>query len=342
MSAAGVEAIVKPLLTDDIRFQSLDRIHATLFATEFAKKQLRLNWPDLIVLAEDIRTPRRSSKTELPWIKLARFGDTPSEKGCLRYDNNIEAIYGIECDIDGKGAGIREAAGELADIWTLLYTTPSSTPAKPHYRVLCPLSGAYIGAPDALRNLRALLVARVNSRLGGIVAGESFVLSQSYYFGNVDGRPPIEIIVSESKTPIDWMHECGAVFKGGGSRETAEKREQREPRNKPEPRRAPDGLAEDDRNPTLLLEAVRRCRRHIAKHGIGTQPRGWRALGLGAWLADMRTFDGKILSLCRIAEIMQTEGYGEIDATLFETRGNPRGCEFVLSAEEKARSRGWV
>ena len=40
MSAAGVEAIVKPLLTDDIRFQSLDRIHATLFATEFAKKQL--------------------------------------------------------------------------------------------------------------------------------------------------------------------------------------------------------------------------------------------------------------------------------------------------------------
>ncbi len=36
---------------------------------------------------------------------------------------------------------------------------------------------------------RAKLVARVNGVLGGIIAGESFTLSQSFYFGSINGNP---------------------------------------------------------------------------------------------------------------------------------------------------------
>ena len=351
MSAAGVEAITKPPLTDDIVFKPLDRIYGTIFLNEFARDQGRGSWLDLAELAEKIRGVERASKHHLPWIKLAWFGDIPSAKNCLRCDQNVQLISGIECDIDGKGAGIEDAARQLSGLWALLYSTPSSTRAKPHYRVLCPLSGAYSGPTDALRDLRTRLVARVNHMLGGIVADESFVLSQSYYFGNVEGRPPIEIIVSERKTPIDWVHECGALFKGG-SREPPNKRELQKPKKKREPQKAaekreplgaPEGLVENDGNPVLLAEAARRVRWHTAKHGSGTQPRGSRALALGSWLADMRTTTGEILSFSRIAEIMQTVGdYGEIDLTLFEQRLNLRGCELVLSPAAEARKHGWV
>jgi hypothetical protein len=342
MSAAGVEAITKPPLTDDIVFKPLDRIYGTIFLNEFARDQGRGSWLDLAELAEKIRGVERASKHHLPWIKLAWFGDIPSAKNCLRYDQNVQLISGIECDIDGKGTGIEDAARKLSGLRALLYSTPSSTPAKPHYRVLCPLSGAYSGPPDVLRDLRARLVARVNHMLGGIVADESFVLSQSYYFGNVEGRPPIEIIVSEPKIPIDWVDECGVLFKSS-SREPPKKREPQKPAKKREPQGAPEGLIENDHNPVLLAEAARRVRWHVAKHGAGTQPRGSRALALGSWLADMRTTTGQILSFSRIAEIMQTVGdYGEIDLTLFEQRLNRRGCQLVLGAVAEARKHGWV
>jgi hypothetical protein len=42
-------------------------------------------------------------------------------------------------------------------------------------------------------------LARVNGLLGGVLAGESFVLSQSYYFGGLVDRPA-EVIV-KSRVP---------------------------------------------------------------------------------------------------------------------------------------------
>ena len=71
MSAAGVEAIIKPLLTDNIAFKPLDRIYGTIFLDEFARDQGRGSWLDLAELAEKIRAVERASKHHLPWIKLA-------------------------------------------------------------------------------------------------------------------------------------------------------------------------------------------------------------------------------------------------------------------------------
>jgi hypothetical protein len=66
---------------------------------------------------------------------------------------------------------------------SFLYTTPSHTPEKPRWRISAPLSRGYAPAE------RAKFVALVNGILGGILSPESFVASQTYYFGKVKGVP---------------------------------------------------------------------------------------------------------------------------------------------------------
>src|ERR1700723_717505 len=47
-------------------------------------------------LAKQIRITTKPSKGELPWLKLARFGDVRTVEACLRHDSNVLAITGIE------------------------------------------------------------------------------------------------------------------------------------------------------------------------------------------------------------------------------------------------------
>jgi hypothetical protein len=48
--------------------------------------------------ATRIRTITSSSKGRLPWLNLGVFGDQPGDKGCLRYDDNLLTISGVEYD----------------------------------------------------------------------------------------------------------------------------------------------------------------------------------------------------------------------------------------------------
>ena len=125
------------------------------------------------------------SKDLLPLVKLARFGElrTAAPKNCLRHDRNVVAITGIEGDYDAGKMSFDEASDRLkqSKIKCLLYTSPSHTPEHPRWRILCPLSRELEPAR------RRALVARVNGVLGGVLAPESFALSQSYYFGYVGG-----------------------------------------------------------------------------------------------------------------------------------------------------------
>jgi hypothetical protein len=67
----------------------------------------------------------------------------------------------------------------------LIYTSPSHTIAAPRLRVLLPVSR------KLALEMRAKLCARVNGRLGGIFARESFTLSQGYYYGAaLDNQAP--------------------------------------------------------------------------------------------------------------------------------------------------------
>ena len=185
-----------------------------LTVTEFSdakakrKKERRLS---LRELAPAIAKRGAPSKQELPWLKLATFGEVPSVRGgSLRHDANILAVNGVEGDYDGGTVGVDEAVRKLtrAGLAALVYTTPSHTPERPRWRVLCPLT------EPASREAREALCARLNGVLGGVLAPESFTPSQSYYFGRVEGSaaPRVELVDGR---PLDTSDDYLDVFAEG-------------------------------------------------------------------------------------------------------------------------------
>ncbi|MBL1264927.1 AAA family ATPase [Candidatus Methylomicrobium oryzae] len=123
------------------------------------------------------------SKESCPLLKLAAFGQAPTEKGALRHDANVLEIYGIEGDYDGGRVTPEEAVERLQrhNVKAIIYTSPSHQIDKPRWRVLAPLSKPY--PPDKREHYVSLL----NAALGDILAGESWTLSQAFYFGQVEG-----------------------------------------------------------------------------------------------------------------------------------------------------------
>jgi hypothetical protein len=204
---------------------------------------------------------------------------------------------------------LTEAATRLreAEIVALLYETPSSTPEAPHWRVLAPTAQEHRGDEATLRGLRERFLARLNGVLGGVLAGESFVLSQSYYFGNVDGKPEIRTEVCEGWQRVDQLDDTGAIYKNG--------------RNEPTPRRepvaAPDGLFESGDDPVLLAEINRQIKIFTERQGVGETPTGARVFELATWLLKLRVGD-KIIDPAALKEILD-EQYREVS---FDTINN--------------------
>jgi hypothetical protein len=153
-------------------------------ATTKAEKSISLK-----ELADEIRTTNGCVKASLPWLKMGRFGDAPTDAGCLRNDKNVLTVTGIECDYDGEAITPEQGAARLraAGVQALIYTSPSHTPTKPRWRVLCPTSQEL--PPDQ----RFQLVSRLNGALDGILTTESWVLSQAFYYGGVNGNPAPQI-----------------------------------------------------------------------------------------------------------------------------------------------------
>jgi hypothetical protein len=140
----------------------------------------------LAALLEDITTPKLyATKQACPLASLARFGDLRTKEDCLRSDDNVEAITGLVGDHDDGTLSIeaaRDALG-LFGIRATLHTTASHTPDAPRWHVLAPLSREYPKAEHTR------LMARLNGALSGKLSKESFTLSQSFYFGAVQGAP---------------------------------------------------------------------------------------------------------------------------------------------------------
>jgi len=139
------------------------------------------DWPELAAWC--VNPPQYPSKQACPLIKLATIGEQRTAKGALRHDANILTVSGLEGDYDGEQMAPETAKTllEFAGIAAVVYTSPSHTPAKPRWRVIAPFS-----APQQPAARRELL-ARLNGVLGGVLAHESFTLSQTYYVGRVTG-----------------------------------------------------------------------------------------------------------------------------------------------------------
>lgn len=178
-------------MTEHVRQSLLEIDNRTYRLTFFSnmganeKRELMLTLP---ALRSKILHTSASRKDSLPLLKLAVFGDERTAKGSLRHDANLKAITGIELDYDGRKMAFEQAVGILSaqQLRCLAYTTPNHTEEGPRWRVLLPTS------TDLPPDRHGSLVARVNGLFEGAFARESFTLSQSYFFGQVDGKPAVQ------------------------------------------------------------------------------------------------------------------------------------------------------
>lgn len=137
----------------------------------------------LLELGASCRETSASTKAELPLVSLARFGNAKSDRGSYRHNQNALSISGIIGDYDGGQMSIDEAKARLikARVRALLYTTARHSSEKPRWRIIAPLS-AELPPSDHSR-----LTSRLNGVVDGVLAQESFTVSQAYYFGFVEG-----------------------------------------------------------------------------------------------------------------------------------------------------------
>lgn len=178
----------------------------TLFPNVSAGSLERHDVPWATLVDRCVDAPTYAAKHNCPLIKLAAFGDTLSRRGALRHDANVVGVSGVEADYDAGVVPPETAAMllRLAGIEAVVYTSPSHTDAAPRWRVLAPLSTEY--PPDT----RRAFVARLNGALGGILAGESFTLSQTFFIGRVQGVEYRAIHVAGR--PIDQAQEIPVIY----------------------------------------------------------------------------------------------------------------------------------
>jgi len=159
-------------------------IVVTFFSSFGATKKREIE-TTIDALAPRIRAAGALTKGALPWLKLARFGDHRTEKNSLRNNDNVVFVSGIEADYDHGITTVDDALTILrnARICAMVYTSPSHSEDEHRWRVLCPLSVDHAPAD------RFNLLARLNGLFQGSLSGESFTLSQSYYFGRVKDNP---------------------------------------------------------------------------------------------------------------------------------------------------------
>lgn len=178
--------------------------HFTMFSDTKARTKMGKR-ADLIALAKQVAQTEAAEKNALSLVSLGRYGDVKSEHGSLRHQKNLSEVYGLEADYDAGDMPPAEAAQRLAEarIAALIYTSPShGLPGKGHrWRVVCPFSGK-VSPRERERH-----VARLNGVLEGVLARESFTLSQSYFIGGISGREPETFLVDgthiDSRADLD-------------------------------------------------------------------------------------------------------------------------------------------
>lgn len=158
---------------------STNSLTLTMFPDVFATSinTETISWKELCERVENPQVYFR--KKSMPLIKLASFGEQKTDQDSYRHDSNVLEVYGIEGDYDAEEVSMEDAAKLLDQrgVEAIFFTSPSASPEKPRWRVLAPLSKAI--EPEE----RSYWTGMLNSALGGILARESFTLSQSYYFG---------------------------------------------------------------------------------------------------------------------------------------------------------------
>ena len=195
-------------MSDELVTGPDSRFSVTFFTNYAAKTKQEGRW-SLHTLAGHVSAATAPAKGKLPWLKLATFGNQRRESESLRHDINVLAVTGLEADFDAEDVTYEDAMLRLvgSGILSLIYTSPSYTEQKPRWRVLCPFSHPM---PPATREK---MLGRLNGLFHGIFSGESWTLSQAYYFGSIASNPLHQVDVIDG-TPIDQHDELDEIWQG--------------------------------------------------------------------------------------------------------------------------------
>ncbi|MEQ8482961.1 MAG: DUF5906 domain-containing protein [Pseudomonadales bacterium] len=143
--------------------------------------------------------PVAETKENLPWLKLATFGNRASANGCLRTNSNLVSVYGVEGDYDSGEVPIQEAADRLRffGVAAVFHSSAGHSPEFHKWRVLAPLSKAI--KPRE----RAAYTYALSQLLGGILEPESWrIPSQAFHYGRVKDNPHYDVIAFDGQ-PLD-------------------------------------------------------------------------------------------------------------------------------------------
>lgn len=152
-------------------------------------------------------------KNDLPLLKLAIFGNKRTAKRSLRHNQNLLSIDGVEVDYDKEIISFDKAVATLQQyaLAAIVYTSASHTIDTPRWRILCPTS----------RRLpvdgRERLVARLNGIFQGVLAVESFTLSQVFYYGKIETAVDFRIELVEGAA-IDLLSDLDSIAIGRDGR----------------------------------------------------------------------------------------------------------------------------
>jgi len=199
-------------------------LQLTVFPDLFAKTGIEANLSpaQFVELEQTGNTPshlgtgsiyRPECKTKLSLLSLHRYGDARSGNGALRCNANVLTSFGCVGDYDGEQLGFEEAVEKLnrAQIAAIVYSSPSYSPEKPRWRVCC-----WYSEPQ-LPSIYSAMISRVNGALGGVLAPESWTLSQGYFYGQVKDGHPVLVLESEGQ-PIDQRDELDLTAIGRPAR----------------------------------------------------------------------------------------------------------------------------
>ena len=200
-------------------------VHVTFFK-DFAANSLTTDTVTLADLSERVLNASARKKDRLPWLKMAMFGMKRTDRNSLRHDANVDQITGVEIDYDDEKIAFDDVLTVLRElgVQSLLYTSPSYTLAAPRWRVLAPTLEPL--APEMHNALLARLNGFLKARLGAerIAKGESFALSQAYYYGWVCDAPKphhrAEVIVGDfidQREDLAQYEALGAKSENAGS-----------------------------------------------------------------------------------------------------------------------------
>jgi hypothetical protein len=161
-------------------------VTVTLFADLAARTCVRETLT-LAAFAARIDATKAPSKETLPLLKLAKLGAAKSAGGSLGHNANIEALTGIEVEHDGEEIGFDAAVAVLRerDIETVAYTSPSHrlNGHGDRWRICAFFERDHL--PEERERYVNRLAGLFRNGDATLLAPESWVSSQAYYFGQV-------------------------------------------------------------------------------------------------------------------------------------------------------------